>query len=60
MLIIARIIIYGSFSLDANKRDTDYLFNHLRDPSGTVAFSQAIEAPVSISFVPTVRAAELR
>jgi hypothetical protein len=47
-------------SLDANKRATDYLVNHLRDPSGTVAFSQAIEAPVSIPFVPTVRAAELR
>jgi hypothetical protein len=46
--------------LDVNKRATDYLVNHLRDPSGTVAFSQAIEAPVSISFVPTVRAAELR
>jgi hypothetical protein len=46
--------------LDANKRATDYLVNHLRDPSGTVAFSQAIEAPVSIPFVPTVRAAELR
>jgi hypothetical protein len=46
--------------LDANKRATDYLVNHLRDPSSTVAFSQAIEAPVSIPFVPTVRAAELR
>jgi hypothetical protein len=45
--------------LDANTRATDYLVNHLRDRSGTVAFSQAIEAPVSISFVPTVRAAEL-
>jgi hypothetical protein len=43
-----------------NKRATDYLVNHLRDPSGTVAFSRAIEAPVSIPFVPTVRAAELR
>jgi hypothetical protein len=32
----------------------------LRDPSGTVAFSQAIEGPVSFPFVPTVRAAELR
>jgi hypothetical protein len=46
--------------LDANTRATDYLVNHLRDPSNTVAFSQAIEAPVHISFVPTVRAAELR
>jgi hypothetical protein len=46
--------------LDANKRATDYLVNHLRDPSSAVAFSQAIEAPVSIPFVPTVRAAELR
>jgi hypothetical protein len=46
--------------LDANTRATDYLVNHLRDPFGTVAFSQAIEAPVSIPFVPTVRAAELR
>jgi hypothetical protein len=46
--------------LDTNTRATDYLVNHLRDPSGTVAFSQAIEAPVSIPFVPTVRAAELR
>jgi hypothetical protein len=46
--------------LDANKRATDYLVNHLRDPSGTVAFSRAIEAPESIPFVPTVRAAELR
>jgi hypothetical protein len=39
---------------------TDYLVNHLRDPSGTVASSQAIEIPVNIPFVPTVRAAELR
>jgi hypothetical protein len=46
--------------LDANKRATDYLVNHLRDPSGTVASSQAIEAPVNIPFVPTVRASELR
>jgi hypothetical protein len=46
--------------LDANKRATDYSVNHLRDPSGTVAFSRAIEAPVSIPFVHTVRAAELR
>jgi hypothetical protein len=32
----------------------------LRDPSGTVPYCQSIEAPVSIPFVPTVRAAELR
>jgi hypothetical protein len=32
-----------------------FLVNHLRDPSGTVASSQAIEAPVNIPFVPTVR-----
>jgi hypothetical protein len=46
--------------IDANKRATDYLVNHLRDPSSTVAFSPAIEAPVGIPFVHTVRAAELR
>jgi hypothetical protein len=46
--------------LDTNKRATDYLVDHLRDPSSTVAFSQAIEAPVGIPFVHTVRAAELR
>jgi hypothetical protein len=46
--------------LDANTRATDYLVDHLRDPSGTVTFSQAKKAPVSIPFVPTVRAAELR
>jgi hypothetical protein len=45
---------------DANTRATDYLVDHLRDPSGTVTFSQAKKAPVSIPFVPTVRAAELR
>jgi hypothetical protein len=39
--------------LDANTRATDYLVDHLRDPSPTI--SQVIEAPV-----PTVRAAELR
>jgi hypothetical protein len=44
-------------SLDANKRPTDYLVDHLRDPSDTVDF---IEAPVCIPFIPTVRAAELR
>jgi hypothetical protein len=32
----------------------------LKDPSGTVAYCQSIEAPVSIPFVLTVRAAELR
>jgi hypothetical protein len=47
-------------SLDANTRATDYLVDHLRDPLPTVAFSQAIEAPVRIPFIPTVRAAELR
>jgi hypothetical protein len=47
-------------SLDANTRATDYLVDHLRDLSPTVAFSQAIEAPVCIPFFPTVRAAELR
>jgi hypothetical protein len=46
--------------LDANTRATDYLVDHLRDPLDTVTFSQAIEAPVCIPFVPTVRAAELR
>jgi hypothetical protein len=43
---------------DANTRDTDFLVDHLRDPSDTI--SQVIEAPVRIPFVPTVRAAELR
>ena len=47
-------------SLDTNLRATDYLVNHLRDPSDTITFSQAIEAPVRIPFVPTVRAAEFR
>jgi hypothetical protein len=46
--------------LDANIRATHYLVDHLRDPSGTVAYCQSIEAPVRIPFVPTVRAAELR
>jgi hypothetical protein len=46
--------------LDANIRATHYLVDHLRDPSGTVAYCQSIEAPVSIPFVSTVRAAELR
>jgi hypothetical protein len=45
--------------LDANIRATHYLVDHLEDPSGIVASSQSIEAPVSIPFVPTVRAAEL-
>jgi hypothetical protein len=38
-----------------NTRATDYLVDHLRNPS-----LQVIEAPVCIPFVPTVRAAELR
>jgi hypothetical protein len=46
--------------LDANIRATHYLVDHLRDPSSIVASSRSIEAPVSIPFVPTVRAAELR
>jgi hypothetical protein len=46
--------------LDANIRATHYLFDHLRDPSGTVPYCESIEDPVSIPFVPTVRAAELR
>jgi hypothetical protein len=46
--------------LDANIRATHYLVDHLRDPSGIIASSQSIEAPLSIPFVPTVRAAELR
>ena len=46
--------------LDANIRATDYLVDHLRDPSGIVPFSRSIEGPVEIPFVPAVRAAELR
>jgi hypothetical protein len=46
--------------LDANIGATHYLVDHLRDPSGTVPYCQSIEAPVSIPFVHTVRAAELR
>jgi hypothetical protein len=46
--------------LDANIRATHYLVDHLRDPSSTVPYCESIEAPVSIPFVPTVRAAELR
>jgi hypothetical protein len=45
-------------SLDANKRATDYLVDHLRDPSDTII--QVIEAPVHTPFIPTVRAAKLR
>jgi hypothetical protein len=41
--------------LDANTRATKFLVDHLRDPS-----YQVIEAPLSIPFVHTVRAAELR
>jgi hypothetical protein len=44
--------------LEANKRATYFLVDHLRDPLPTI--SQAIEAPVCISFIPTVRAAECR
>jgi hypothetical protein len=44
--------------LDANKRATDFLVDHLRDPLLTI--SQVIEAPVCTPFIPTVRAAELR
>jgi hypothetical protein len=46
--------------LDANIGATRYLVDYLRDPSGTVPYCQSIEAPVSIPFVHTVRAAELR
>jgi hypothetical protein len=47
--------------LDANIGATHYLVDHLRDPSGTgVPYCQSIEAPVSIPFVHTVGAAELR
>jgi hypothetical protein len=41
--------------LDTNTRATEFLVDHLRDPQ-----YQVIEAPVSIPFIPTVRAAELR
>jgi hypothetical protein len=41
--------------LDANTRATKFLVDHLRDP-----LYQVIEAPLSIPFVHTVRAAELR
>jgi hypothetical protein len=44
--------------LDTNKRATDFLVGHLRDPLPTI--SQAIEAPVHTPFIPTVRAAEVR
>jgi hypothetical protein len=43
------------YCLDANTSATEFLVDHLRDPS-----YQVIEAPVWIPFVPTVRAAELR
>jgi hypothetical protein len=43
------------YCLDTNTRATEFLVDHLRDPS-----YQVIEAPVCIPFVPTVRAAELR
>jgi hypothetical protein len=46
--------------LDTNIRAPNYLVDNLRDPFGTVPYCQSIEAPVSIPFVPTVRAAELR
>jgi hypothetical protein len=46
--------------LDANIKATGYLVDRLRDPSGIVPFSRSIEGPVEISFVPAVRAAELR
>jgi hypothetical protein len=46
--------------LDANIRGTHYLVDHLRDPSGTIDYCRSIEASLSIPFVPTVRAAELR
>jgi hypothetical protein len=46
--------------LDAYIGATRYLVDHLRDPSSTVSYCQSIEAPVSIPFVHTVRAAELR
>jgi hypothetical protein len=44
--------------LDTNTRATDFLVDHVRDPSLTI--SQVTEAPVRIPFVPTVRAAEVR
>jgi hypothetical protein len=43
------------YCLDANTRAKEFLVDHLRDPS-----YQVIEAPLSIPFIPTVRAAELR
>jgi hypothetical protein len=43
------------YCLDANTSATEFLVDHLRDPT-----YQVIEAPVCIPFVPTVRAAELR
>jgi hypothetical protein len=41
--------------LDANTRATEFLVDHLRDPS-----NQVKETPVYIRFVPTARATELR
>jgi hypothetical protein len=41
--------------LDANTGATKFLVDHLRDP-----LYQVIEAPLSIPFINTVRAAELR
>jgi hypothetical protein len=49
------IIIHGSTGWTQIKRATEFLVDHLRDPS-----YQVIEAPVCIPFIPTVRAAELR
>jgi hypothetical protein len=43
------------YCLDANTSATEFLVDHLRDPT-----YQVIEAPVYIPFVPTARAAELR
>jgi hypothetical protein len=43
------------YCLDANTSATEFLVDHLRNPS-----YQVIEAAVCIPFVPTVRAAELR
>jgi hypothetical protein len=43
------------YCLDANTNATEFLVDHLRDPT-----YQVIEAPVCIPFVSTVRAAELR
>jgi hypothetical protein len=58
MIDIAGIIIYGSAGWTQIKGPLIFLVDHLRDPSPTI--SHAIEAPVRIPFVPTVRVAELR